>query len=62
MVCLRIIEMSGRERGEHVGEELGEACVGVCMCVGRSHRTWLAVMRAFLSNILVNQEQWRGVA
>lgn len=35
-------------RGEStVGEEIGEVCVGVCVCVGRSHGTWPAITRAF---------------
>lgn len=40
------LNMTGSEEST-VGEEVGEVCVGVCICVGRSHRTWLAIIRAF---------------
>lgn len=48
LACLRTIEINAAGIRENtVGEEVGEVCVGVCVCVGRSHRTWLAIIRAF---------------
>lgn len=46
-MCLKPIEISVAGSGESTaGEEGKEVCVGVCVC--RSHRTWLPIIKAFL--------------